>query len=106
MDFDQVLNHLRQLHEGHEDLRAFCTFPTYGVAQPVQARHMGARDHFDAETGLFGDEYATTKSLLKQLGPLAYWRDTYAGTNVSDRFMDEFGCFSLIGHNGFSKAIR
>ena len=55
MDFDQVLNHLRQLHEGHEDLRAFCPFPTDVVAQPVTARHMGARDHFDAETGLFGE---------------------------------------------------
>ena len=76
------------------------------MAQPVTARHMGARDHFDAEIGLFGEEYAATKTLLKQLGPLAYWRDTYAGTNVSDRFMDEFGCFSLIGHNGFSKVIR
>jgi cupin superfamily acireductone dioxygenase involved in methionine salvage len=65
---------------------------------------MGAQDHFDAENGLFGEEYAATKTLLKQLGPLAYWRDTYAGTNVSDRFMDEFGCFSLIGHNGFFKS--
>ena len=102
MDFDQVLNHLRQLHEGHEDLLAFCPFPT-DVGASCQGRHMGARDHFDAETGLFGNEYASTKALLKQLGPLAYWRDTYAGTNVSDRFMDEFGCFSLIGHNGFQK---
>ena len=88
MDCDQVLNHLRQLHEGHDDLRVFCPFPTDVVAQPVTARHMGARDHFDAETGLFGNEYASTKTLMKQLGPLAYWRDTYAGTNVSDRFMD------------------
>ena len=106
MDLDQVLNHLRQLHEGHDDLRAFCAFPTDVVAQTVTARHMGARDHFDAETGLFGNEYASSKTLLKQLGPLAYWRDTYAGTNVSDRFMDEFGCFSLIGHNGFFKSDR
>lgn len=104
MDFEQVLHHLRHLHEVHNDLRAFCSFPTDVVAQPVTARHMGAQDHFDAETGLFGDEYAATRSLLKQLGPLAYWRDTYAGTNVSDRFMDEFGCFSLIGHNGFFKS--
>ena len=103
MDFDQVLNHLRQLHERHYDLRAFCAFPSDVVAQPVTARHMGARDHFDAENGLFGNQYAATKSLLKQLGRYAYWRDTYAGTNVSDRFMDEFGCFSLIGHNGFFK---
>ena len=51
MDFDHVLNHLRQLHESHEDLRAFCAFPGDVVAQPVTARHMGARDHFDAETG-------------------------------------------------------
>ena len=87
MDFDQVLNHLRQLHEGHDDLRAFCSFPTDVVAQSVAPRHMGAQDHFDAETGLFGDEYAAAKSLLKQLGPYAYWRDTYAGTNVSDCFM-------------------
>ena len=42
MDFDQVLNHLRQLHEGHDDLRAFCPIPTDVVAQPVTARHMGA----------------------------------------------------------------
>ena len=95
---------MRQLHESHYDLQAFCAFPSDVVAQPVTARHMGARDHFDAETGLFGDEYASTKTLLKQLGPLAYWRDTYARTNVSDRFMDEFGCFSLIGHNGFFKS--
>ena len=56
MDFDQVLNHLRQLHEDHDDLRVFCPFPTDVVAQPVTARHMGAQDHFDAENGLFGEE--------------------------------------------------
>ena len=65
MGFDQVLNHLRQLHEGHNDLRTFCDFPTDVVAQPVTARHMGAKDHFDAETGLFGNEYDATRSLLK-----------------------------------------
>ena len=74
MDFDQVLNHLRQLHEGHDDLRAFCAFPSDDVAHPVPACHMGAQYHFDAKTGLFGDEYAATKTLLKQLGPLAFWR--------------------------------
>ena len=71
MDFDQVLEHLRQLHTGNDDLRAFCDFPGDVVAQPVTVCHMGAKDHFDAETGLFGNEYAATRSLLKQLGPLA-----------------------------------
>ena len=52
MDFEQVLHHLRHLHEGHNDLRSFCSFPTDVVAQPVTARQMGAQDHFDA--GLSG----------------------------------------------------
>ena len=46
MDFDQVLNHLRQLHEGHDDLLAFCPFPTDVVAQPVHGPPYGRAGSF------------------------------------------------------------
>jgi len=104
MDYDQILDHLRHLHQSNDELRTFCEFPNDIAAQAVKPRHMGAQDHIDAETNLIGDQYASTVSLFKQLGPHAYWRDTYAGTNVSDRFMDAFGCYSLIGQNGFFKS--
>jgi mannose-6-phosphate isomerase-like protein (cupin superfamily) len=104
MDMDTVLNHLRDLHKGNSDLREFCAFPDDVATQTVVSRPMGARAYFEAEKGLLGDQYAATTSLLKQLGPRACWLDTYAGTNITERFTNKFGCYCLIGNNGFFRS--
>ena len=101
MNNDAILDNIRGMHEANKPLSAFCLFPDDVIPQPVTARHMGAKDHFSREKGLFGDAYSNIINMLPELGAKAYWRDTYAGTQVSDRFMDQFGCYSLIGKNGF-----
>lgn len=101
MDYDKIIDEIRNLHEGHSELSEFCAFPNDVSPQAVTPRYMGAKDYFQKETGLFGSKYSSAHALLNALAPHAYWRDTYAGTNVSVDFMDKFGCFSLIGKNGF-----
>lgn len=101
MNNDTILDNIRAMHEANEPLSAFCQFPDDVIPQPVTARHMGAKDYFSREKGLFGDAYSNIITMLQELGAKAYWRDTYAGTQISDRFMDQFGCYSLIGKNGF-----
>lgn len=101
MNNDAILNDIRNMHDANAQLRTFCPFPDDVTPQPVTARHMGAKDYFAREKGLFGDAYRNIANLLHDLGAKAYWRDTYAGTQVSERFMDQFGCYSLIGKNGF-----
>lgn len=101
MDNDEILDEIRAMHEASAEMNAFCKFPDQVTHQPVTARHMGAKDHFAREKGLFGDTFGNIKDIFLELGEKAYWRDTYAGTQISDRFMDQFGCYSLIGKNGF-----
>jgi len=106
MNNDAILDEIRNMHEANEQLSAFCQFPDDVIPQCVTPRHMGAKDLFSREKGLFGDAYINTIKMLQELGTKAYWRDTYAGTQVSDRFMDQFGCYSLIGKNGFFHSTK
>ncbi len=101
MDHEKLLQELQELHQTNEQLQAFCEFPNDITVQNIQPHHMGACDLFAQETDLFGEVYAQFNSRLHALAPIAYWRDTYAGTNISDDFRKAFGCYCLIGSKGF-----
>lgn len=106
MDHKHLLQELQNLHRMNDQLEAFCEFPNDLKFKQVQPNHMGACDLFTQETDLFGEVYAQFNSLLRALAPVAYWRDTYAGTNISDDFRKTFGCYCLIGVNGFFQSDR
>ena len=45
------------------------------------------------------DVHPFAKAFL-EASPVAFWRDTYAGTDIGQDFMDRFGCYCLIGEGG------
>ena len=46
--------------------------------------------------GLHGEFLAA----LRAFGPQAMWRETYKGTELGAGFLDNFGCYELIGKDG------
>ena len=49
------------------------------------------------ETGLLTDDYAELRDAFILASPYAHWRQTYKGTIIGERFLNEFGCYGLIG---------
>lgn len=106
MDHKHLLKELQNLQRMNDQLQAFCEFPHDLKFKKVQPNHMGACALFTKETDLFGKACAQFNSLLHAVAPVAYWRDTYAGTNISDDFKKIFGCYCLIGVNDFFQSDR
>ena len=97
----QLLQALQSLHRMNDQLQAFCEFPNDLKFKKVQPNHRGACDLFTQETNLSSNTYEQFNSLLCALAPVAYWRETYAGKNISNDFRKTFGCYCLIGVKGF-----
>ena len=106
MDHKHLLQEFQNLRRMNDQLQAFCEFPNDLEFKKVQPNHMGACELLTQETDLIGEAYAQFNSLLHALAPVAYWRDTYAGTNISNDFRKTFGCYCLIGVNDFFESDR
>jgi quercetin dioxygenase-like cupin family protein len=98
--WDTLLAEARKVHQSSVELMGFCPFPEDVRRQDVDPFHIGSIDLLQAETGLFGTRYTTLRDAFIAAAPHAHWRQTYKGTNVSPRFLDEFGCYCLIGAGG------
>jgi len=46
---------------------------------------------------LLTDEYAELRDAFILASPYAHWRQTYKGTSIDQKFLDQFGCYGLIG---------
>ena len=98
--WDTLLDQVRAAHEDSADLMDFCPFATDLTRQEVRSFHIPSSDLLCQDTGLFTDRYNALKAAATAVAPFAHWRQTYKGTQVSRRFLDEFGCFCLIGKGG------
>jgi len=98
--WEPLLIEARRVHQSSKELMEFCPFPDDIRRQDVDPFHIGSSDLLQSETGLFCTRYAALCDAFIAAAPHAHWRQTYKGTNVSPRFLDEFGCYCLIGAGG------
>lgn len=100
-----LLDAIQNVHSADATLCNFCPFPDDITHQPVAPFHIPSSDLLQQDVGLAQGPFKHITSAVKAAAPMAHWRQTYRGKNVSERFLDEFGCFCLIGTGGpFSSA--
>lgn len=103
--WENLLQRVRQMHEAHAALSAFCAFPDDLRTQEVVPFTIPAWSLLAMETGLFTPNYTSVRDAFVACGPHATWRETYKGTDIAQDFMDRFACYCLIGQGGaFSSA--
>ena len=95
--WENLLETAKTVHLGNSMLQDFCPFPKDIRRQEFQPFHIPASDLMQNETGLYTNDYTELRDAFISTSPYAHWRQTYKGTTVGDRFLDEFGCYALIG---------
>ena len=59
--------------------------------------HIPSSDLMQNETGWPKGDYAELRDAFILASPHAHWRQTYKGTIIGKKFLNEFGCYGLIG---------
>ena len=95
--WDYLLETVKDLHMGNTELQDFCPFPKDLKKQKFQPFHIPACELMQNDTGLLTDDYAELRDEFISVSPHAHWRQTYKGTLIGERFLNEFGCYGLIG---------
>ena len=95
--WENLLEVARKVHFGNRELQDFCPFPKDIIKQNFQPFHIPASDLMQNEIGLYTDDYNELRDAFISASPYAHWRQTYKGTTVGKQFLDEFGCYGLIG---------
>lgn len=97
--FGQLKDALRQAHATHPQLADFVGFPDDLQDQPLKARHLPCADYVYGDAS-FRDADAPLARAFFAAGPNAFWRATYADTDIGDDFLNRFGCYCAIGDGG------
>jgi quercetin dioxygenase-like cupin family protein len=95
--WENLLEIAKSVHLGSRRLQDFCPFPKDIKKQILQPFHIPASDLMQNENGLCTDDNKELRDAFIAASPYAHWRQTYKGTTVGNRFLDEFGCYGLIG---------
>ena len=95
--WEYLLETAKKVHLGNSELQEFCPFPEDIKKQEFQPFHILASDLMQNDIGLHTDDYTELRDAFISASPYAHWRQTYKGTTVSNAFLEEFGCYGLIG---------
>ena len=95
--WEKLLETAKKVHLANRKLQDFCPFPTDIKKQKFDAFHIPASDLMQNETGLLTDDYAELRDAFIKASPYAHWRQTYKGSVIGKKFLNEFGCYGLIG---------
>lgn len=96
-----LLEIARAAHESQPDLQGFCPFPDDLKRQDIQQCQIPATCLMETDTDLSSDgAYCGFRDGFIACSPLAGWRQTYKDTNIGEDFLNRFGCYELIGHEG------
>ena len=93
----KLLETAKKVHLANDKLQGFCPFPEDIKKQDFNPFHIPASDLLQNETGLLTDDYAELRDAFISASPHAHWRQTYKGTIIGEKFLNEFGCYGLIG---------
>lgn len=95
--FQTLLGEARSAHAVHPELAAFAPFPDDVADSAFTPHHIPAATLMAQDTGLFSAQWQSFRDAFVTAGPHAHWRETYKGTDIGQRFLDQFGCYSLVG---------
>ena len=104
-------NLLRTTHDaycGNAEMVAFTQFPSDIERQAVTPFHCNCSDVFRNDTLLVSNKNAAVQDAIREASDAVHWRDTYKNTDIGNEFMDQFGCYCIIGENApfMSNSIR
>ncbi|MEM7438464.1 MAG: dimethylsulfonioproprionate lyase family protein [Pseudomonadota bacterium] len=94
--FDLLLDALRDAHANHPKLAEFVAFPDDLTPLEMEPRHLPCADYVYNDA-LFAAAQMPLAQAFLQAGPDAFWRDTYAQTDIGEDFLNRFGCYCAIG---------
>ena len=95
--WEKLLETAKKAHLANIKIQDFCPFPNDIKKQDFKSFHIPASDSMQNEAGLQTDDYAELRDAFILASPYAHWRQTYKGTIIGERFLNEFGCYGLIG---------
>jgi quercetin dioxygenase-like cupin family protein len=95
-----LINSVKELHINNPILQNFCPFPNDLISQNVEHFHIEACDLIKSEKKLNTNQYKDLRDKITEKAGYAHWRQTYKGTAVESRFLNQFGCYCLIGVGG------
>jgi len=98
--FEELLDAAQQSHERIAALSEFCAFPDDLSRTPVTPFHIPAADLMTSEDRWDVPQDRTLFDAFVAASNEATWRETYKGTEIGQSFMDQFGCYCLIGPGG------
>ena len=101
-----LLQRLETAHRSHPEVMAYCPWP--GDIRPGPARYHPhpVEPLLAAETGLSGGPYSELSEAIRAASPYAQWRETYKGTQLFDEIMHRFGCYEIVGVDGFAASQK
>ncbi|WP_293572712.1 dimethylsulfonioproprionate lyase family protein [Phaeobacter sp.] len=98
--WDALMASVEQAFEKCPDLPDFMAFPqdiTFGDVDPVL---LTPYHGFIAQTGLSAGPFDTLRDGFMAAAPHARWRQHYTADEISQDFVDQFGCYCLVGEEG------
>mgnify|MGYP006081975217 CR=1 FL=1 len=103
-----LLRTTQAVYTASSEMMAFRRFPHDIKRQTVTPYHCSCSDIFRDNTSLSSNTYTELQDAIRAAGQVAHWRATYKNTDIGDNFMNQFGCYCIIGENGpfSSDAIR
>ncbi|MES0824122.1 dimethylsulfonioproprionate lyase family protein [Ruegeria sp. SCP11] len=106
--YQRLLRLSRDAYIGHSELMSFTPYPDDVARQAITPFHRPCGDVLRQETGLVSETYAELKDAIIDAAPYVVWRETYKHTNIGERFLNNFGCYSIVGEGGpfSSRQIR
>lgn len=97
--FRTLLRTAQDAYSGNAKMLAFTPFPRDIERQTVIPYHCNCNDVFRNDTKLISRKFAALQSAICDASDAVHWRETYKNTDIGDEFMDQFGCYCIIGDN-------
>lgn len=106
--FQTLLRTTQDAYSANSKLSTFTPFPSDVERQTVVPYHCNCSEVFCNDTKLISKTHAALQDAIRKASGSVHWRETYKDTDIGDEFMDQFGCYCIIGDNApfSSDAIR
>lgn len=103
-----LLDAVRATYDAHPALPAFAPFPADLSPQDIQPVQRRACNLMRTDPSLTSTDFDELQAAIHMAAPAMLWRETYKGNSPETRFMDRWGCFSIVGEGGpfASAALR
>ena len=101
---DGLISGVKKLHETHAGLQDFIDWPKDMVCADVEHFAHPSIPLFENDPHIQSGPYTNLIGSLRAVSRQAAWRETYKGTPLFDQIMHRFGCFEIIGYDGFMRS--